>query len=38
MITDVTLEFTVESGEAGTFELRGPTDKVMATGGRKDGS
>jgi hypothetical protein len=38
MITDVTLEFTVESGEAGTFELRGPTDKVMATGGRKDDS
>ena len=35
MITDVTLEFAVESG---TLELRGPTDNVMATGVRKDGS
>lgn len=38
MITDITFEFVVESGEAGTFELRGPTDQVMATGERKDGS
>jgi len=35
MITDVTLEFAPETG---TFELRGPTDNVMATGERKDGS
>ena len=35
MITDVTLEFAVESG---TLELRGPTDNVMATAVRKDGS
>jgi len=38
MITDLTFEFTVESGEAGSFELRGSTDQVMATGERKDGS
>jgi hypothetical protein len=36
MITDVTLEFTVEDGRAGQFELRGPTDGVMATGERTD--
>jgi len=38
MITDVTLEFTVESGQAKSLELRGPTDGVMATGERKAGS
>ncbi len=38
MITDVTLEFAVESGSAGSLELRGPTDNVMATAIRKDGS
>lgn len=38
MITDVTLEFSVEDGQAGSLELRGPTDNVMATGQRKDGS
>ena len=38
MITDVTLEFAVESGAAGSLELRGPTDNVMATAIRKAGS
>lgn len=38
MITDITFEFAVEDGEAGSVELRGPTDQVMGTGERKDGS
>jgi len=36
MITDVTLEFTVEDGHASRLELRGPTDAVMATGERTE--